>query len=73
MIGRFIRKILLNRMDKRAAVKWIEAETKKEIPQPEQNHFMEVIERELDSLHEGNIARYRLRLSEFKDWKSTWH
>ena len=28
--------------------------------------FIEVIETELSSLHEGNIARYRLRPSEFE-------
>jgi hypothetical protein len=31
-----------------------------------------VVETELSGLHEGNIARYRLKLSEFKDWNKNW-
>ena len=34
--------------------------------------FKEVIETELMSLHEGNIARYSLRPSEYKHWKDIW-
>jgi hypothetical protein len=33
-------------------------------------HFVEVIELELRSLHEGNIARYRLRPKEFQAWQA---
>ena len=32
--------------------------------------FVEKAADELKRLHEGNIARYRLRLSEFRDWKA---
>ena len=32
--------------------------------------FVEKTADELKGLHEGNIARYRLRLSEFRDWKA---
>ena len=32
--------------------------------------FVEMAMAELKGLHEGNIARYRLRLSEFRDWKA---
>ncbi len=60
-------------MGERIATKWIAAETKKEIPQAEQAHFIEVGESELACLHEGNIVRYRLRLAEFTLWKSAWH
>lgn len=34
--------------------------------------FKEAIETELMSLHEGNIARYSLRPSEYKHWKDIW-
>ena len=34
--------------------------------------FVEVVETELMALHEGNIARYRLRPSEFAAWKNQW-
>jgi hypothetical protein len=31
-----------------------------------------VAETELMSLHEGNMARYRLRPSEFEAWRRGW-
>jgi hypothetical protein len=31
-----------------------------------------MIERELQALHEGNIARYQLRPEEYKTWKGSW-
>ena len=31
--------------------------------------FVEMEADKLKRLHDGNIARYRLRLSEFRDWK----
>ena len=43
------------------------------IPVPDQSRFIEIIERELLSLHEGNIARYQLRPSEYNNWKKSWH
>ncbi|NGX28999.1 MAG: hypothetical protein K940chlam1_01191, partial [Candidatus Anoxychlamydiales bacterium] len=34
--------------------------------------FTEIVERELQSLHEGSIARYKLRLFEYEKWKRKW-
>ena len=34
--------------------------------------FIEVVETEVMNLHEGNIARYRIRPSEYQTWKKTW-
>jgi len=39
-------------------------------PAADQARFIDTIEVELRGLHEGNIARYRLRPSEFTKWKS---
>lgn len=36
----------------------------------DQAQFVEMAIAELKGLHDGNIARYRLRLSEFRDWKA---
>jgi len=41
-----------------------------ELPQADQSSFAEAVELELLSLHEGNIARYRLRPSVFAQWKN---
>lgn len=35
-------------------------------------HFIETVERELQGLHEGNIARYQLRPMEYQNWKTSW-
>ena len=42
------------------------------IAKQDRARFVEVVETELLSLHEGNIARYRLRPGEFVDWKKHW-
>jgi hypothetical protein len=38
----------------------------------ERERFLEVAETELQSLHEGNFARYRVRPSEFATWRASW-
>lgn len=43
-----------------------------EIQERDQSKFKEAIETELMSLHEGNIARYWIRPSEFLQWKNVW-
>jgi hypothetical protein len=30
------------------------------------------VETEIMSLHEGNIARYRLRPAEYRAWRESW-
>jgi hypothetical protein len=42
------------------------------LPTHDQEKFTESVETELLSLHEGNFARYQIRPSEFKSWKSMW-
>ncbi len=59
-------------MDKRAAVRWIAGKAAEEIPAHDRNRFMEVVETELSSLHEGNFARYHLRPAEFDKWRRGW-
>jgi hypothetical protein len=42
------------------------------LPEGDRAKFIEVVETELLSLHEGNIARYRIRSSAFSAWKKVW-
>lgn len=72
VIGRFVREVVLGVMDKRAAAKWIAGEAVKLISEGERTRFVEVVETELGCLHGGNIARYRLRPSEFEAWSRCW-
>jgi hypothetical protein len=39
------------------------------VPENDRQHFLKIAGEEIATLHEGNFARYRLRPSEFKDWK----
>ena len=48
----------------------VEREATKLVPTEDRKRFVEMAIDELKGLHEGNIARYRLRLSEFRDWKT---
>ncbi len=59
-------------LSKTAAVRYIRGYVESSIPQEDRKRFIEVAETELMALHEGNIARYRLRPSEFRVWHNAW-
>jgi len=59
-------------MDKNQATKQIRQQARDFIPSVDQMRFVEVVETELMSLHEGNISRYGLRLPEFEKWQKVW-
>ena len=44
--------------------------TKDLVPENDREHFLKIAKEEINALHEGNYARYRLRPSEFKDWQN---
>lgn len=71
-IAEFIRTVVQQPMDKGTASRWITERTGAVIDGADQARFQEVVETELSSLHEGNIARYRLRQSDFNEWKANW-
>ena len=60
-------------MDKQSAVFAIKLKAGETILKEDQAKFIEVIETELMSLHKGNIARFRLKPSEYDVWLKTWH
>ncbi len=68
-----IGKIVRGRMNKQAAVAAIKQKAHEALPIGDRAKFIEVIETELMSLHKGNIARFRLRLSDYETWLKTWH
>ncbi len=59
-------------MDKKAATAFIRRRAAENISPESRARFVEVVETELMSLHDGNIARYRLRPSEYQAWRKTW-
>lgn len=68
-IARAVRDVVLSRLNRQAAQRALKAVATSEIPPSDQPHFMEVVHSELASLHDGNIARYRIRPSEFDAWR----
>jgi hypothetical protein len=69
-IGSFVREVVQQMLLRDAAGRWIRQNAAKEIPEADRAQFISTIEVELRSLHEGNIARYRLRPGEFAKWES---
>ncbi|NGX52946.1 MAG: hypothetical protein KR126chlam5_01253 [Candidatus Anoxychlamydiales bacterium] len=67
-----ISEIVKKGLDKSQAILLIQRKAQKTKPSKDSQRFIEIVERELQSLHEGSIARYRLRLSEYKKWKKKW-
>ena len=67
-----VAEIVLGCMDKKAATAFIKKRATDGVPQAECARFIEVIETELMGLHEGNIARYRLRPSQYLVWRESW-
>ncbi|OFZ88787.1 MAG: cell filamentation protein Fic [Betaproteobacteria bacterium RBG_16_64_18] len=59
-------------MDKKAATAFIRRRAAENVSQESLARFVEVVETELMSLHDGNFARYRLRPSEYQAWRKTW-
>jgi Fic family protein len=72
-ITQLVVEVVRKKMSKPEAVHYIQGFTHKQIQEPDRERFVEVVENQLLSLHEGNIARYRLRSSEFSSWRKTWH
>lgn len=68
-LGAFVREVVQTGLAAAEASSWIREKAQKDLPGEDRSQFIETVEVELLSLHEGNIARYRLRPNEFKRWK----
>lgn len=66
-----IKKVVAENLSRKEAVNLIENRSKKFSPK-DQHKFVETVETELLTLHEGNYARYWIKSSEFKIWKENW-
>jgi hypothetical protein len=72
LIAETVAEIVRGGMDKKSATAMVQQRARENLPPEEQARFVEVVETELMSLHEGNIARYRIRPSQYQAWKATW-
>jgi Fic family protein len=71
-VAQTVREIIQNRIDKKKATGFIKQCADINIPAADHGRFIEVVETEVMGLHEGNIARYRLRPSEYQAWREVW-
>ena len=71
-IAQLVSNIVSSTMSKREAVSAIKQFAEREIIGRDRVRFMEMVETELMGLHEGNIARYRLKSSAFEIWTKQW-
>jgi len=71
-IGELVREVVHGGMDKREAARWIAKRAAGIGGDAERVRLIGVVERDLGSLHEGNIVPYRVRLGAFREWKAGW-
>ncbi len=71
-IGRVIHEVVTGGMDKLAASRHIATRAAEILPADQRHRFAEIVETELSGLHEGSIARFRLRPAEFRGWRAGW-
>lgn len=63
--------IVLQKYNKDQVVDFVKSEAKN-LPIDDRKKFVEAVETELLGMHEGNYARYRVSLNEFKEWQKIW-
>jgi hypothetical protein len=68
-IALVIREIVELCLDRDAAFKAIERQADADVLLQDRIRFIELVKKELSSLHEGNIARYQIRPSQYEKWK----
>ena len=72
LVAETVAEVVSSVMDKKAATAFIQRRAAEKTPKEDRARFAEVAETELSSLHEGNIARYRVRPSQYQKWRETW-
>jgi hypothetical protein len=72
LVADLVAGIVRSNRDKKSATAFIRQHAMEAVPPEDRARFIEVVESELMALHEGNIARYRLRPAEYKVWMEHW-
>ena len=72
LIADRVRGIVTKLMDKKTASAWLRRHVPQTLPPADGARLIDVVETEAVSLHEGNIARFRLSPPEFEAWKKIW-
>ena len=73
LIADCVRDIVTKLMDKKTTSAWLRRRVPQTLSPADGARLIGVVETEAVSLHEGNIARFRLSPPEFEAWKKIWH
>ncbi len=72
LISEIVSSVVQRALNKKMAIAEIRKRAERAVPKEDRDRFIESVEIELRGLHNGNIARYRLRPLEFEVWHKTW-
>ena len=72
LVAEVVATVVRDGLDKKAATALVRQRATEHVPPEDQARIIEVVETQMMSLHEGNIARYRLRPAEFQAWRQGW-
>jgi hypothetical protein len=72
LVADMVAAVVRGGLDKKAATALARQRAAEQVPPADQARFVEVVETEIMSLHDGNIARYRLRPAEYQAWRQGW-
>jgi Fic family protein len=72
LLAEVVTEVVRGRKDKKETIELIRQRVRRRVQQEDRERFVEIAETELMNLHEGNIARYRLRPSEYSAWRGVW-
>lgn len=72
LIKQIVKEIVEARTSKETIAEKITELLGEKLETDERGEVINAIERELISLHEGNIARFKLALPDFRQWKANW-
>ena len=72
LVAEAVAAVVRTGMDKQAATAQARQRAAEQVSPADQPRFVEVVETELMSLHEGNIARYRLKPADYQAWRQGW-
>lgn len=67
-----VAEVVRGSLDQRSAIQHVRSYATEHVPNGDRDRFTEIVETELLALHEGNIARYHLRPSEYHIWRHRW-
>ena len=72
LVADCVRDIVTGLMDKKATTSHLRRRASEALPPAEGTRLVDVVETEVMSLHEGNVARFRLSPPEFEAWQKVW-